>query len=462
MVGFGEIVKFDPEQIREIFSMCSAQQKTCDDLSTHVKKLSDLHTWQGDAAKAAKDSAGKTHGNITSHGREAWKVAAAARDCYDEGVALKTAARQVQADADARGFRIDPVFGTVTDSKPLNLRGLADDDKQAYYAEIKAFQARVNAVIADAERFDDDLAAAINAADGAIPLKPVGEGDNVNLADRRANQVAAFKNATGRVPSSENDWKMAAQLDPHNYDPKYKGVNSKIVIQRIRRVQGQGLVRSNEFIKQRDVADPSSDNPLGRNKGDNRNFDQNFDPEHSRVAAFIDYDNGIVAFRQNPSVVQEADGSPGHVETGTPRVSVTQSANGAVRLKYDAADPIGAGGPSRYLGWSVNGDVTYTPTAQGATASGTRTNFPWYEAYQSFPDGRESTIAREDPPGLGIGTSYGPLLNLKDHHEIGDHPSLLSRVASNFILDSAAEAAVSPALVEAELAKSLIEKLAGK
>ena len=50
----------------------------------------------------------------------------------------------------------------------------------------------------------------------------------------------------------------------------------------------------------------------------------------------------------------------------------------------------------------------------------------------------------------------------EDLHTKAAIGGVLSRVASNFILDSAAEAAVSPALVEAELAKSLIEKLAGK
>ncbi|MGU3292499.1 hypothetical protein [Williamsia sp. M5A3_1d] len=426
MVAFGEILNFDPEQIQEIFTACNARQQTCTTLDGHVKKLSDLEGWQGDAADAAKKSAGRARVDLDAHGNEVWKVAAAARDCYNEAVELKASATRVQADADAKGFVIDSVSGTVTDPDPPVMRGWADADKATYYAEIDEVQARVNDIITAAERFDDDLAAAINAADGSIPLTPKGEGTNVNLADRRANQVAAYRKTYGKDPTTTNDWRMAAVLDPHSYDPKSKGVNANIVTVPIKPVPGQGVVRTNQFIKQRDVVDPSMDNAAGRNKGDNRDFQQDFDPENSRVAAYIDYERGLVVFRQNPSVVQQADGSSGHVEAGEPHVSVQQADDGAVRMRFDAADPIGAGGPSRSAGWSVNGDMTFTPTAQGAQIGGTRTDFPWFEAYQSFPDGREATLSLDNPQGFGTGSSYGPLINLQGHHDIGAGGAALS------------------------------------
>lgn len=418
MVAFGEILKFDPGQIQEIFSACSGQQQTCSTIDGHLKNLSDLETWQGDASQAAKDAAGKTRKDLDAHGNEVWQVAAAARDCFNEAVALKASATRVQADADAKGFVIEP-DGGVKDTNPPVMRGWADADKASYYAEIETLQARVNDVIAAAERFDDNLAAAINAADGSIPLTPKGEGANVNLADRRANQVAAYRDAYGKDPVTANDWRMATVLDPHGYDPKNKGVNANVVTVPIKPVPGQGVVRTNQFIRQGDVKDPSLNNLYGRNKGDNRDFTPDFNPEHSRVAAYIDYEKGLVVFRQNPSVVQQADGSSGHVEAGEPWVHVQQADDGAVRMQYNAADPIGAGGPTRYLGWSVNGDLAFTPTPQGARIDGNRTDFPWFEAYQSFPDGREVVLSQDNPDGFGTGSGLGPTLNLLGHHDLG-------------------------------------------
>lgn len=83
MVAFGEIVTFEPAQIPEILTACNGRSKTCSTLGTHLTKLSDLEGWQGDAADAAKKSAGRARVDVNAHGNEVWKVAAEARDCYN-------------------------------------------------------------------------------------------------------------------------------------------------------------------------------------------------------------------------------------------------------------------------------------------------------------------------------------------------------------------------------------------
>ncbi|GAA1481866.1 hypothetical protein GCM10009624_23060 [Gordonia sinesedis] len=123
MVAFGEILKFDPEEVQEIFSACSAQQQTCADLDSHLKKLSDLDIWTGDAAAAAKQGATRIRTGLSAHGNEVWKVAAAARDSYNEAVELKASAVRVQNHADAQHFVIDPIAGTVSDPRPPSMRG---------------------------------------------------------------------------------------------------------------------------------------------------------------------------------------------------------------------------------------------------------------------------------------------------------------------------------------------------
>lgn len=62
--------------------------------------------------------------------------------------------------------------------------------------------------------------------------------------DRRQNEIDAFKQVFGREPTSAADWETAAALDPHSYDPKYKGVGPQIKVVKIRPVPGQGWFAS--------------------------------------------------------------------------------------------------------------------------------------------------------------------------------------------------------------------------
>jgi hypothetical protein len=96
-------------------------------------------------------------------------------------------------------------------------------------------------------------------------------------ADRRQNQVDAFKRVFGYDPVSANDWLMAAALDPHSYDPKYHGVPPEIVAGRFTPQPGKGVVRSNMFIPidqvqniPKDLTDLKTGRYLPKNFGDNR------------------------------------------------------------------------------------------------------------------------------------------------------------------------------------------------
>jgi hypothetical protein len=236
-------------------------------------------------------------------------------------------------------------------------------------------------------------------------------------AERRHNQTDAFTHIFGRAPTSATDWDTAAALDPHSYDPKYNGVAPEIRVVKIRPVPGQGVVRVSQWIEQRDVTAI----PPRRDFGDNRTANPNFNPENARVTTYIDYENGIVVMRQNPSVQQDGSGKPGQVMVGAPQGSVTQTGDGAVRVKYDAGNPfapeISKNPPG--LGdhpWTVNGDLVFSPGSGGVHVDGTRTNYPSMEVYQDLPNGSTRTVL-VDPARAG--SSLGPLENLPRHHEIG-------------------------------------------
>lgn len=258
------------------------------------------------------------------------------------------------------------------------------------------------------DRYDPTVVLAV---DGHEPETPEQE-------KRQSNQIDAFKQVFGREPTSDADWTTAAALDPDTYDPKFGGRESQIEVVKINPVPGQGVVRVSQWIPQRDVWCL----PPTRDLGNNRGPDRYFDPEDTKVTAYIDFENGLVVLRQNPSVQETSTGAAGAVKVGAPRGSVTQLSDGSVRLKYDAGNPFApaftADPNGLFAGHTetVNGDLVVTPGPGGVQVNGTRTDYPSLEVYQDLPNAGTRTVLI-DPAQSG--SSVGPAFNLPLHHDVG-------------------------------------------
>jgi hypothetical protein len=237
-------------------------------------------------------------------------------------------------------------------------------------------------------------------------------------ADRRRNQIEAFVRVFGRPPNSAADWETAEALDPHSYDPKNGGVPPNIVVGRIKPMPGQGVVRTNMFIPSDTVADPAFDPLLTirDNLGDNRGFSPTAGPEESRVSIYVDYENGIIVARQNPSV--EADS--GRIRAGRPSVSAVQKSDGSVLLRYNTADPFSPGGEAlaKSAEVSVNGTIAIEPTQGGPRVGGTVTNFPAIEIYSDRPGANAAPLLQSWPQF--VDGRWGPDVGLLWHRPIGD------------------------------------------
>lgn len=234
--------------------------------------------------------------------------------------------------------------------------------------------------------------------------------------NRRQDQIDAFRQVYGRDPVTQNDWTMATILDSNSYNEKNAGVPANVVVARIKPVPGQGVVRTNLFIPQEEVWYPEIPGGIsGHNFGDNRGFDPNAGSEDTRVAMYVDYENGVVVTRQNPSV----DTATGEARTGTPTVAATQRPDGTVYVSYEAVDPFSPGGETvgKLSPWSVNGNVVIQPTANGPVTGGNVTSFPAMEIYRDAPNGVTTTLSQMMPENI---RQEGPLVGLPLHQEIGD------------------------------------------
>ncbi|GAA1481867.1 hypothetical protein GCM10009624_23070 [Gordonia sinesedis] len=250
------------------------------------------------------------------------------------------------------------------------------------------------------------------------------------MADRRANQVAAFRQIYGRDPSSANDWRMAEVLDPHNYTPKNKGVNSNLTVGKFMPQPGRGIVAVNAFIPRSDVW-----NIPDRDLGDDRSFDPQASPESNRAIIYIDYERGLIVARQNPSVNDD-----GEVRVGTPVVSASEGKDGQLNIKYDFTNPYSPGGetPARTLGWSVRGSVAISGGGN-PSVNGTMSNYPAVEVYGYRGAGSDpQTIYQYIPGGqstIAAGTEYGPLLNLPLERSVGDTSLYPQRSAPPYMVN---------------------------
>ncbi|MBW0017676.1 MAG: hypothetical protein JO236_09055 [Mycobacterium sp.] len=235
-------------------------------------------------------------------------------------------------------------------------------------------------------------------------------------SNRRQNEIEAFTKVFGRPPSSAADWDTAEALDPHSYNPKNGGVPPNIIVSRITPVPGQGVVRTNLFIPSRTVWNPELDwPPYHENLGDNRGFSPTADPEASRISVFVDYENGIIVARQNPSI----DPKAGQIRAGTPAVSAVQQKNGAISITYSGADPFSPGGEdlAKATSLDVNGTIVIEPTATGPRVGGTVTDFPAIEIYNDR-SGAPTTLVHSWP--TYVDDELGPMAGLWWHKPIGD------------------------------------------
>lgn len=275
-------------------------------------------------------------------------------------------------------------------------------------------QGEIATILAAGEAVDSDLARVIAYGTGGTtsarepwPAEPLGDSP-----ERERNQRNAFQAMFGRQPTSPSDWRTAAGIDPHSYLPLTKGRPPNIVVGRIEKVPGAGVVQTNAFIDTETA-------PAGvlTNAGDNRGFDPSALPDTSRVTFIIDYENGIVVARQNPSIRLD----DGAVMTGHPDISVGQESNGKIHIRFNAADPFTPvlGENTKAIGVSVNGDLFYQPTADGGIRVGGTTGvYPSWEVNHYAPDGTATAALQQMPvvnnplflaaPGRGIGDQHLP------------------------------------------------------
>ena len=349
VLDLADLDKWDPNAIHSVFQAAIDRSNGVRSAATSIGDVLASTPWDGDAHDAAVEANGKIRSDLIQHADACEAVGRAASTAEVQVRAIKSDWTKVQRMADRWGISIHTDTGELSYMDPGNAEDRAEMERRAdvIEAEIRSLLARANAA-------DDDLAGAIRGAagletpdqiydklDDGAPPQESHPGEAEPEANRTHNQMKAFEQMFGRAPLSAADWTTAAALDPHSYNGKNAGVPPNIVVGKIDKIPGQGVVRTNFFIPGKEVYSPAGELPgYNMNMGDNRGFDPSLGPENSRVAVVVDYENGLIVTRQNPSV----NATTGEVQAGVPVISATQKGDGSVLLRYNTADPFALGG----------------------------------------------------------------------------------------------------------------------
>ncbi|MDO5513450.1 hypothetical protein [Corynebacterium sp.] len=230
-------------------------------------------------------------------------------------------------------------------------------------------------------------------------------------AGRRLDQAAAFERATGRLPETPADWLTASMLDPTSEAEKNQGVEATVVMGRIAAVPGGGVVRTELYIPVDDVFNFRLMPPdVEYDLGDSRGTSPESTVGDARVELVIDYENGVIVARQNPTVTVE-----GGVRVGSPSVDVQQLDNGDVRVHYEGVNPYAPGGgePAH----KVTGEIVVSVADGHPRVGGVVGAYPSLEIYHHREDGQVSPLAIEEARNR---SAAGPFLDLPISRDVGD------------------------------------------
>lgn len=387
--------------------------------------------WTGEASDAARHATKETAGRYDLDAEVSDDVAKAADAAEEDVTRIKARLADIRSDASTLKMSIDNATGEVTSPIPdwvvdggravvsnpflppvvrfpANLNQGLLESMEAAEAML---QQRVNRLLKDAFNVDDDIAVAILAAIGAVPESVLADPE-VNaseILDRRQNQIDAFTAQFGRPPRTPADFITADALDPHTYSDKTQGAESEVAVIPIEPQPGQGVVATRLYIPSEEVLNLSTDpsriltgQGAPMNLGDDRGTDPLASAEDSRVSIYVDYENGVVIARQNPTVTADDSDRP---RAAKPKINVTQDSNGTVNVGYNAFDTFQPE-PATMIGVDVEGQISYAPNDAGEVqVDGMITEYPSAEIYRYGPDGVPTELVVHDATMNPLGPS---------------------------------------------------------
>jgi hypothetical protein len=199
-----DIDRWSAEAVREVFHAADARGQATLEASRQLGSLAVFDTWEGVTAEARKHTNASIRQDLDAHGNESLAVARAADKAADDIEHVQSELRTLRHDAAELHMTIDPLTNRVVASSTFN-----GPPMEALVAEMQ-LQPRLDAIVAEANAVDADLATAINMADGDAPI-PAGPHDNRPqiqdaLSEPLPDDPKKFNELWNQLTPEEKDW----------------------------------------------------------------------------------------------------------------------------------------------------------------------------------------------------------------------------------------------------------------
>jgi hypothetical protein len=165
-LSVGDIDRWSAGAVRDVFYAIGARAQATLEVSRQLESLAVFDTWSGATANAAKHQNALIRQDLDVHGNEALAVARAADKAADGIEHVQSQLRQLRADTSELQMAIDPITNTVMPGAGFRGGPMEELLKTAQ------LQPRLDAIVAEANGVDQELATAINMADGDACIPP--------------------------------------------------------------------------------------------------------------------------------------------------------------------------------------------------------------------------------------------------------------------------------------------------
>ena len=198
-----------------VFHAADARGHATLEASRQLGSLSVFDTWEGATAVARKHTNAAIRQDLDAHGNESLAVARAARKAADGIEHVQSELRTLRCDAAELQMTIDTLTDKVVPSSTFNGPPIA-----AVIAEMQ-LQPRLDAILAEANAVDAELATAINMADGDLTIPP-GPHDNRQyiqnaLSEPPPDNPKKFNELWNQLTPEEKDWLYSQDHDIGNH-----------------------------------------------------------------------------------------------------------------------------------------------------------------------------------------------------------------------------------------------------
>ncbi|MBJ7398749.1 alpha/beta hydrolase [Mycolicibacterium sp.] len=163
-LGPADIDRWDPDQVRAVSEAATARAESAEAVSVALAQLPSMSWWSGLAASAAYEAIAMIRLALNDHAEEARVVARATDKTAEDIDRLKSRLRNLDDDAHAANLIVDRITGTVVPD--TGYRG----NSAQFAADADPILSRLDAIVAEANAVDAELAQAISAAGNRFPI----------------------------------------------------------------------------------------------------------------------------------------------------------------------------------------------------------------------------------------------------------------------------------------------------